>query len=67
MKQNSILYIVVGVVIGFSVAFIIYPPIQTTKAKSTYVYPIFSNSNPQTLSYALIAKPCKNKTKQSTV
>nr|WP_246282015.1 multicopper oxidase domain-containing protein [Nitrosopumilus ureiphilus] len=55
----NILYIVVGVIIGFSVAFVAFiesPPIQTSDAESTDVYPKFKNQNPQTLSYTLIAQ-----------
>ena len=59
MKQNTTLYIVIGVIIGFSFAFFSFiysPPIQTTEAESVDVYPKFKNQNPQTLSYTLIAQ-----------
>jgi len=59
MKQNTTLYIVIGVIIGFSVAFFTFiqsPPIQTTEAESVDVYPKFKNLNPQTLFYTLIAQ-----------
>ncbi len=58
MKQTR-LYIVIGVIIGFSVAFLAfieYPSILTTNAESSDVYPKFKNPNPQTLSYTLIAQ-----------
>jgi len=59
MKQNRILYIVIGVIIGFSVAFVAFmqaPDIQTTSATSSNVYPKFTNPHPQTLVYTLIAQ-----------
>ena len=59
MKQMSTLYIVIGVIIGFSVAifaFIESPEIQITDAESTDTYPKFKNQNPQTLFYTLIAQ-----------
>ncbi len=59
MKQSTSLYIVIGVIIGFSVAFFAFiesPTIQTTEAESVDVYPKFKNQNPQTLSYTLIAQ-----------
>ena len=59
MKQSTTLYIVIGVIIGFSVAFVAFiesPPVQTTEAESVDVYPKFKNQNPQTLSYTLIAQ-----------
>ena len=59
MKQSTTLYIVIGVIIGFSVAFVVFiesPPIQTTEAESVDVYPKFKNPNPQKLSYTLIAQ-----------
>ncbi|MFB5609740.1 MAG: multicopper oxidase domain-containing protein, partial [Nitrosarchaeum sp.] len=59
MKQNSILYIVVGVIIGFSIAFVAFiqsPDIQTTEAIPNDVFPKFKNSHPQKLVYTLIAQ-----------
>jgi len=59
MKQSTTLYVVIGVIIGFSVAifaFIESPTIQTTEAESADVFPKFKNQNPQTLSYTLIAQ-----------
>ena len=61
MKQNNILYIVVGVIIGFSVAVFALmesPNIQTTDATtpSSDIYPKFKNQNPQKISYTLIAQ-----------
>jgi len=59
MKQSSTLYIVIGVIIGASVAFVALiesPTIQTTEAESADVYPKFQNPNPQKLSYTLIAQ-----------
>ncbi len=59
MKQSTSLYIVIGVIIGFSVAFFAFiesPTIQTTEAESVDVYPKFKNLNPQKLSYTLIAQ-----------
>lgn len=55
----NILYIVIGVVIGFSIAiaaFIDSPAIQITDAESADTYPKFKNQNPQTLFYTLIAQ-----------
>jgi len=57
MKQSITLYIVIGIIIGFSVvffAFIDSPPIQTTEAESVDVYPKFKNQNPQTLNPIII-------------
>ena len=51
--------IVIGVIIGFSIAFVALiesPTIQTTEAGSADVYPKFTNPNPQKLSYTLIAQ-----------
>lgn len=59
MRQINSLYIVVGVVIGFSIAFVAFlqtPEIQTTVAESTNIYPKFNNPNPEVLSYTLIAQ-----------
>ncbi len=61
MKQNSIFYIAIGVIIGFSVAVFTLmesPDIQTTEASSSSedVYPKFRNQDPQTVSYTLIAQ-----------
>ncbi|MDH5569681.1 MAG: multicopper oxidase domain-containing protein [Nitrosopumilus sp.] len=64
MKQNNILYIAVGVIIGFSVAVFALmesPEIQTTQAtaptiSSDDIYPKFKNQDPQKLSYTLIAQ-----------
>ena len=59
MGQINSLYIVVGVIIGFSFAFVAFlqsPDIQTTVAESSNVFPKFKNPNPQTLSYTLIAQ-----------
>jgi len=59
MKQIKTLYIVVGVIIGFTIAFVAFiesPPIQITEAESVDVYPKFENPNPQKLSYTLIAQ-----------
>ena len=59
MKQMSTLYIVIGVIIGFSVAFVAFiesPEIQITDAESADTYPKFKNQNPQTLFYTLIAQ-----------
>lgn len=59
MKQMNTLYIVIGVIIGFSVAiftFIESPEIQITDAESADTYPKFKNQNPQTLFYTLIAQ-----------
>lgn len=59
MKQIGILYIVVGVIIGFSVAFVAFmqsPEIQTTSAAPSDTYPKFQNPNPQKLVYTLIAQ-----------
>jgi len=58
MKQITTLYIVVGVIIGFSIAIVALiesPTIQTTDAEVD-VYPKFQNPNPQKLSYTLIAQ-----------
>ncbi|PIW35458.1 MAG: copper oxidase, partial [Nitrosopumilales archaeon CG15_BIG_FIL_POST_REV_8_21_14_020_33_23] len=59
MGQINSLYIVVGVIIGFSFAFVAFlqsPDIQTTVAESSDIFPKFKNPNPQTLSYTLIAQ-----------
>lgn len=59
MKQVNSLYIIVGVIIGFSIAFVAFiqsPEIQTTVAESTNIYPKFNNVNPKILSYTLIAQ-----------
>ncbi|MCV0431683.1 multicopper oxidase domain-containing protein [Nitrosopumilus sp.] len=59
MKQNTTLYVIVGVVIGISLAFVAFiqsPEIQTSVAESTDIYPKFENPNPQTLHYTLIAQ-----------
>lgn len=59
MRQINSLYIVVGVIIGFSIAFVAFlqtPEIQTTVAESTDIYPKFNNPNPKVLSYTLIAQ-----------
>jgi len=59
LKQITTLYIAIGVIIGFSVAFVAFiesPIIQTTDAESVDVYPKFENSNPKKLSYTLIAQ-----------
>jgi FtsP/CotA-like multicopper oxidase with cupredoxin domain len=66
MRQNSILYIAVGVIIGFSIAVFALmesPEIQTTEAAvpSSDVYPKFKNQNPQILSYTLIAQDAEIK------
>ncbi|ABX13250.1 multicopper oxidase domain-containing protein [Nitrosopumilus maritimus] len=58
VKPNTI-YIVAGIIIGFSIAFAILlqsPEIQTTVADSSDTFPKFKNPNPQTLSYTLIAQ-----------
>ena len=55
----SMWYIVVGVIIGFSIAFFAFiesPPIHTTEAVSVDVYPKFENPNPQKLFYTLVAQ-----------
>jgi len=59
MKQNTTMFVVVGVIIGFSIAFVAFiqsPEIQTTTAESSEVYPKFTNPDPKTLSYTLIAQ-----------
>jgi len=61
MKQNNILYIAVGVIIGFSVAVFALmesPEIQATAPtiSSDDIYPKFKNQDPQKLSYTLIAQ-----------
>ena len=59
MKQNTTMFVVVGVLIGFSIAFAAFmqsPEIQTTTAESSEIYPKFTNPNPKTLSYTLIAQ-----------
>jgi len=59
MKQMNTLYIAIGVIIGFSVAFVAFvesPEIQITDAESADTYPKFKNQNPQTLFYTLIAQ-----------
>jgi len=59
MKKITTLYIVIGVIIGFSIAFVALiesPTIQTTEAGSADVFPKFTNPNPQKLSYTLIAQ-----------
>jgi plastocyanin len=59
MKQITSLYIIVGVIIGFSVAFVAFmqsPNIQTSDATSSDVFPKFKNPNPQKLVYTLIAQ-----------
>jgi len=50
MRQSSTLYIVIGVIIGASVAFVALmesPTIQTIEAESVDVYPKFQNPNPK--------------------
>ena len=59
MKQITSLYIVVGVIIGVSIAFVVFmhsPNIQTSNATSSDVFPKFKNQNPQKLFYTLIAQ-----------
>ena len=59
MKQIHSLYIVVGVIIGFSITFVAFmqsPNIQTSDAASSDVFPKFQNQNPQKLFYTLIAQ-----------
>lgn len=59
MKQNTTILVAIGVIIGFSIAFVAFiqsPEIQTTTAESSDVYPKFTNPNPKTLSYTLIAQ-----------
>lgn len=59
MTKPSTIYIVAGVLIGFSVAFALLldsPEIQITEAESTDIYPKFRNMDPQKLSYTLIAQ-----------
>ena len=59
MKQITSLYIVVGVIIGVSIAFVAFmqsPNIQTSDATSSDVFPKFKNQNPQKLFYTLIAQ-----------
>ncbi|MFB5613187.1 MAG: multicopper oxidase domain-containing protein, partial [Nitrosarchaeum sp.] len=59
MKQNTTIFLVVGVIIGFSIAFVAFiqsHEIQTTTADSSDVYLKFQNPNPQTLFYTLIAQ-----------
>ncbi len=59
MKQIGILYIVIGVIIGFSIAFVAFmqsPNIQTSDAASTDVFPKFQNPNPHKLFYTLVAE-----------
>ncbi|MBI3254943.1 MAG: multicopper oxidase domain-containing protein, partial [Nitrosarchaeum sp.] len=59
MKQTSSLYIIVGIIIGFSIAFVAFmqsPNIQTSDASSSDVFPKFKNQNPQKLFYTLIAQ-----------
>ena len=58
MARNYV-WIAIGVIIGFSIAFVALiesPTIQTTEAGSANVYPKFTNPNPQKLSYTLIAQ-----------
>ena len=59
MKQITSLYILVGIIIGFSIAFVAFmqsPNIQTTDATSSDVFPKFKNLNPQKHIYTLIAQ-----------
>ena len=59
MKQNTTMFVAVGVIIGFGIAFVVFiqsPEIQTTIADSSEIYPKFTNPNPKTLSYTLIAR-----------
>jgi nitrite reductase (NO-forming) len=59
MMQNRFVYIIIGVIIGFSFAFVAFiqsPDIQTSVAESTNIYPKFQNPNPETLHYTLIAQ-----------
>ena len=59
MKQINSLYIVVGIIIGFSIAFVAFlqsPNIQTSDATSSDVFPKFKNQNPQKLFYTLVAQ-----------
>lgn len=59
MKQITSMYIVVGVIIGFSIAFVAFmqsPDIQTSDAVSDDTFPKFKNPNPQKLVYTLIAQ-----------
>jgi nitrite reductase (NO-forming) len=58
MNQNTTIYVVIGAIVGFSIAFFAFmdsPPIQTTEAESK-IYPKFENPNPKKLSYTLIAQ-----------
>jgi len=59
MRQVPILYIIVGVIIGFSLAFVAFmesPKIQTSDATSSDVFPKFENPHPKKISYTLIAQ-----------
>lgn len=59
MVKNTTLYVMVGVVIGFSIGFVLFlesPEIQTSTAESADAYPKFDNPNPKKLSYTLIAQ-----------
>ena len=59
MKQINSLYIAIGVIIGFSIAFVVFmhsPNIQTSDATSSDVFPKFKNPNPHKLFYTLIAQ-----------
>jgi len=59
MKQITSLYIAIGVIIGFSIAFVAFmesPKIQTSDATSSNVFPKFENQNPKKISYTLIAQ-----------
>ena len=58
MKETTV-YIAIGVIIGFTVAFVALiqsPTIQITEAESVDVFPKFENPNPQKLFYTLIAQ-----------
>jgi len=59
MKQITSLYIAIGVIIGFSIAFVAFmesPKIQTSDATSSNVFPKFENQHPKKISYTLIAE-----------
>ena len=59
MKQIHSLYIIVGVIIGFSIAFVAFmqsPNIQTSDATVSNTFPKFKNPNPEKLVYTLIAE-----------
>ena len=53
------MYIAIGVIIGFSIAFVAFmesPKIQTSDATSSNVFPKFENQHPKKISYTLIAE-----------